>query len=138
LKRLIRAELRNTTATVVLIGSDTWARRWVRYEIFMSLRRGNVVLGIHINGIEGKDGKTKPLGRNPFQYLGFKVGQNGTLVEPIEWKDGKWRLYRDLLPYAAKQQPRASRGKQLRLTHWCPSYDWSEDEGYKNFSSWLG
>ncbi|MGH9682850.1 MAG: TIR domain-containing protein [Candidatus Acidiferrales bacterium] len=49
LKRLIKAELENTTVTVVLIGSDTWARRWVHYEIFKSIKRGNHVLGIHIN-----------------------------------------------------------------------------------------
>jgi hypothetical protein len=32
LKKLIDAELENTSVTVVLIGSDTWARRWVRYR----------------------------------------------------------------------------------------------------------
>src|SRR6202047_946436 len=30
LKRLINAELQNTSVTVVLIGTHTWARRWVR------------------------------------------------------------------------------------------------------------
>src|SRR5271169_2126713 len=59
LKRLINDELENTSVTVVLIGSDTWARRWVRYEIFKSIQRGNRVLGIHINSIKGKDEKTK-------------------------------------------------------------------------------
>ena len=45
LKRLINSELENTTVTVILIGSDTWARRWVRYEIFKSIKRGNRVIG---------------------------------------------------------------------------------------------
>src|SRR5882672_11567922 len=61
LKRLINSELENTTVTVVLIGSDTWARRWVRYEIFESIKRSNRVFGIHINSIKGKDEKTKLL-----------------------------------------------------------------------------
>jgi len=56
LKKLINAELQNTSVTVILIGSDTWARPWVRYEIFESIRRGNRVLGIHINSVKGKDG----------------------------------------------------------------------------------
>src|ERR1044071_4630813 len=49
LKRLISAELEYTSTTAILIGSGTWARRWVRYEIFKSLARGNRVIGIHIN-----------------------------------------------------------------------------------------
>ena len=48
LKRLINAELEHTSTTTVLIGSGTWARRWVRYEIFKSIQRGSRVIGIHI------------------------------------------------------------------------------------------
>jgi hypothetical protein len=45
LKRLINAELENTSVTAVLIGSGTYARRWVRYEIVKSIERGNKVIG---------------------------------------------------------------------------------------------
>ncbi|MEF9481030.1 TIR domain-containing protein [Ralstonia sp. 1B3] len=62
LKRLINGGLENTSATVVLIGSQTYARRWVRYEVMRSIERGNVVLGIHINGIRDKYGKSHPRG----------------------------------------------------------------------------
>src|SRR5579863_5689616 len=55
LKRLINAELQNSSVTAVLIGSDTWARRWVRYEIMKSVERGNIVIGVHINSIKGRD-----------------------------------------------------------------------------------
>src|SRR6266849_5161819 len=54
LKRLINSELQNTSVTAVLIGSETWARRWVRYEIMKAIERSNRVLGIHINSIKGK------------------------------------------------------------------------------------
>jgi hypothetical protein len=137
LKRLINAELENTSVTAVLIGSDTWARRWVRYEIFKSLKRGNRVLGIHINSIKGKDERTKPLGPNPFNNLSLEFSEDGTQVKPTEWKDGGWYYYADLEPYTLSQQPHPSRGKDLRLTHWCPVYDWVEDNGYENFSSWI-
>src|SRR5258708_37228326 len=53
LEKLIDAELENTSVTVVLIGSDTWARRWVRSELFKSLKRGNPGFGIHINSTKG-------------------------------------------------------------------------------------
>src|SRR5207249_2354161 len=72
LKKLIDAELENTSVTVALIGSDTWARRWVRYELFQSLKRGNSVFGIHINSIKGKDQQTKPSGPDPFNNLALE------------------------------------------------------------------
>ena len=137
LKRLINDELENTSVTVVLIGSDTWARRWVRYEIFKSIQRGNRVLGIHINSIKGKDEKTKPLGPNPFNNLAFEFSQDGTLIKPTEWINGGWHYYTDLEPYAPSQQPHPNRGKHLRLTTWHPVNDWVEDNGYENFDSWI-
>jgi hypothetical protein len=137
LKRLIDAELENTTVTVVLIGSDTWMRRWVRYEIFKSIQRSNRVLGIHINSIKGKDEKTKPLGPNPFNNLAFEISADGSFVKPTEWKDGNWRYCTDLDPYVLEQQPHPNKGEHLRLTYWHPVYDWVEDNGYENFDSWI-
>lgn len=137
LKRLIDAELENTTVTVVLIGSDTWMRRWVRYEIFKSIQRSNLLLGIHINSIKGKDEKTKPHGPNPFNNLAFKISADGSSVKPTEWKDGNWRDYTDLDPYALAQQPHPNKGEHLRLTCWYPVYDWVADDGYENFDSWI-
>jgi hypothetical protein len=75
LKRLINGGLDNTSATVVLIGSQTYTRRWVQYEIMKSIERGNSVLGIHINGIRDKLGALKTQGPNPFDYLGTVVSQ---------------------------------------------------------------
>ena len=59
LKRMINAELQDTTVTVVLIGTYTYARRWVKYEIFKSVQRGNRMLGIHINSIPGRTGERR-------------------------------------------------------------------------------
>jgi|SRR5450756_1160329 len=137
LKRLINAELGNTSVTAVLIGSDTWARRWVRYEIMKSIERGNYVLGIHINNIPGKDKQTKPLGHNPFDNLGLEISEDGTRAKPTEWKDGKWCYYSDLEPFAVSQQPQANRSKHLSLAHWLPVYDWVTGRGHENFKSWI-
>jgi hypothetical protein len=137
LKRLINAELENTSVTAVLIGSLTWWRRWVRYEIMKSVERGNKVIGIHINSIPGKDKKTKPLGPNPFKYLGVEINADGTRAKPTEWKGGKWTYYSDLSPFTVSRQPVANRGKNLPLTHWLPVYDWTANRGYINFDSWI-
>jgi Thoeris protein ThsB, TIR-like domain len=138
LKRLINSELENTSVTVVLIGSDTWARRWVRYEIFKSIQRGNRVLGIHINCIRGKDQKTKPLGPDPFNNLALQFNDSGTRVQPIEWKGEQWQYYADLDEYLLEQRPHPKRGQCLRLTHWYSVYDWVQNSGYENFDSWIG
>jgi len=137
LKRLINAELQNTSVTSVLIGSSTWARRWVRYEIIKSIERGNRVLGIHINGIKGKDQMTKVPGPNPFDTLGVEIDANGTRAKPTEWSDGKWVYYSDLDPFDIIQQPYENRGQHLPLSHWLRVHDWVADNGYANFSSWI-
>jgi hypothetical protein len=137
LKRLINAELDNSSVTAVLIGSGTWARRWVRYEIMKSIERGNQVLGIHINSISGKDRQTKIAGYNPFDNVGVEINTDGTRARPTEWKDGKWVYYSDLDSFSILQQPEANRGKHLQLSHWLRVYDWVADNGYDNFSSWI-
>jgi len=54
-KRLIHSGLEGTSVTCVLIGSETYARPWVRYEIMKSFRKGNRILAVNINSITGKD-----------------------------------------------------------------------------------
>jgi MTH538 TIR-like domain (DUF1863) len=54
-KRLINSGLDGTSVTCVLIGSETYVRPWVRYEILKCFRRGNSVLAVHINTIKGRD-----------------------------------------------------------------------------------
>ncbi len=58
----------------MLIGSQTYKRRFVKYEIEKSIQRRNGLLGIHINNIKGRDGKTKLLlGKNPLEGHQIKV-----------------------------------------------------------------
>lgn len=49
--RWIDRQLEGTSVTVVLIGSETLTRPFVQYEICESLKKGNAVIGVHINGI---------------------------------------------------------------------------------------
>jgi len=137
LKRMINAELENTSVTAVLIGSGTWARRWVRYEIIKSIARGNRLLGIHINSIADKNQATKPLGPNPFDNLGLSISKDGRQASPTEWKDGQWQWYKDLEPFTIPQKPEADRARTLVLSHWYPTYDWVAGNGYDNFTDWI-
>jgi hypothetical protein len=53
IQRAILRGLENTSVTCVLIGTDTWKRKYVRYEIEQSLERGNGLLGVHIHKYKG-------------------------------------------------------------------------------------
>jgi len=65
IKRLIDTALDGTNVTVVLIGAETASRTYVSYEIEKSVACGNGILGIRINNIKDKDGKTESPGPVP-------------------------------------------------------------------------
>lgn len=139
LKRLINGGLDGTSNTCVLVGSDTYARPWVRYEIFKSLLRGNHLLAVHINSIKGKDQLTKTLGPNPFDFLRVRYAADGKTGELIEWKEKEWRPYTQIDGKAihALRAPAGFAGKSVQLKDLYKTYDWMVDDGYNNFSNWL-
>ena len=55
IQRMILNHLKDTTVTVVLIGTKTANRRWVKYEIGQSIARKNGLLGIYIHGSKDPD-----------------------------------------------------------------------------------
>src|SRR6266516_1429450 len=98
LKRLINSGLEQTSVTCVLIGTETWKRPWVRYEILKSYERGNALLGIHINGINDKYNQTFQHGLNPFDYLGFYIDEYGNRTSYQELDGTNWYHYEHLIP----------------------------------------
>jgi hypothetical protein len=60
-RRMIRKHLQDTTVTVVLIGTETANRPWVKYEIELSIARKNGLLGIYIHHL--KDPNKPPTSR---------------------------------------------------------------------------
>jgi hypothetical protein len=135
-KRLINSNLENTSVTCALIGSDTWERRWVRYEILKSYDRGNRLFGVHINGVADKYRLTFPAGRDPFDFLGFIISNDGTKLTYYEHDGTSWHEYKDLPPKSTHfgQQ---HWGKGFKLSQWVPCYDWTSNDGYTNFAIWV-
>ena len=140
LTRLINGALENTSVTCVLIGSETYGRPWVRYEIVKSVRRGNRVFGVHVNSIRGKDQLTKVAGPNPFDYIALKYSQDGAKVEVFEALNGKWVGYEKSPSYSLKNLTKEHRrGKQFKLSELgYKVYDWAADDGYDKFADWVG
>lgn len=64
-KKIIDSALAKSTVTAVLIGQNTAARKWVKYEIDGSVRLGKGLFGIHIYRIKDQNGKESVQGKNP-------------------------------------------------------------------------
>jgi hypothetical protein len=66
IKKWIDKKLEGTSVTVVLLGTETSNRDYVKYELEQSWKRGNGILGIYIHDCKGNDGKTCKKGDNSF------------------------------------------------------------------------
>lgn len=141
LKRLINKGLKQTSNTCVLIGSSTYSRPWVRYEILKSYKKGNNLLGVHINSIKCKKGIVKKSGPNPFLYVGVSFSESGKTVTLWELVDKEWVKY-DKIDGSTSYQletpvAKEYRGNGYNLNRFYKVYDWVSDNGYNNFSDWV-
>jgi hypothetical protein len=59
------------SCVVVLVGSETASRPWVRREIVKGWDAGKGVIGIRINKLLDIESKSAPSGTNPFDYIGY-------------------------------------------------------------------
>src|SRR5690349_1997603 len=66
IKRWIDSQLNGTTVTIVLIGTETSNRDYVKYELEKSWDRGNGILGIYIHQLGDRFGNKSPKGSNAF------------------------------------------------------------------------
>lgn len=70
IKRWIESQLWGTSVTVVLIGTDTSNRPYVKYELEKSYTRGNGMLGIYLHNIGDRNGYQSSKGSNQFGEIG--------------------------------------------------------------------
>jgi MTH538 TIR-like domain (DUF1863) len=66
---------------VVLIGTDTHKRPWVKHEIQKAWKDGRGLLGIYIHNLNCPNNGTCAKGTNPFNQFTFKE-KNGVVVAP--------------------------------------------------------
>ncbi len=71
----IEKQLKGTSVTVVLIGSDTFNRPWVRHEINRSHLLGKGMIGVYIHNVKDPQTGTCSKGKNPFDY--WYIEENG-------------------------------------------------------------
>ena len=140
LKRLINRGLDMTSNTCVLIGSQTYKRPWVRYELLKSFKKGNHIFGVHINSIKSRNGQIKIKGPNPLEYVGVTFSNSGKQATLWEKVNGKWLKYNKIDGTASYRVNVAQkfRGNGYNLRRFCNTYDWVANDGYNNFSGWVG
>ena len=72
IKRWINEQLNGRSCTIVLIGTNTAGRKWIKYEIEKSWNDGKGLLGIYIHNLKDADGNQSIKGRNPFDDFTMK------------------------------------------------------------------
>jgi hypothetical protein len=152
-KRLIREGVEYTSAVCVLIGSETWLRRWVKYEIARAIIDGRGLLAVHLNSIRHHHTQTPHTrGYNPLDFMAVGKVQPGVLSTPkyylfeklalpngIGGYKWEWHRYSDytssvsLPPWVA--DPVA--GYVTSLSQNATAYDYIADDGHRNIGSWI-
>lgn len=138
LKRFLREGLGNTSVTCVLSGTNTWTRRWVRYEIARSLIKGNGLLTVDIHGVRNFSQETSEKGANPLDAIGLYKADNGIFL--AEWSGGKWIAYKDYTLAIPEKDIWFDAPKTttvVPLAKHCMRYDFVAQDGRKNLAGWI-
>lgn len=148
LKSLIAKGLSGTSVTVVLVGSETYKRRWVKYEIVKSFTENKGIIPVHINRIRSRNDGVIAKGPNPLDFLKLKVDDDCKKIYFFELVDRKWIPYDDLpiinnrlsnsIFFENSWFNKYKCGRSYKFTDlFLKEYDWVADDGYKNFSDWI-
>ena len=62
----INNQMHGKSCAVVLIGTQTAGRKWIKYEIEKAWKDGKGLLGIHIHDLKDQNGEQSSKGGNPF------------------------------------------------------------------------
>ena len=69
IKRWIDKEMEKRSCVIVLIGENTFSRKWVKYEIEQAWKKGKGLVGIYIHRLENYSKKQADKGKNPFDMF---------------------------------------------------------------------
>lgn len=82
IEKWINDTMQNRSCVVVLIGEETYQRKWVKHEIVKAWNDGKTLLGIYIHNINSMGKGKCDIGRNPFEQ--FKTNDGKKLSELVK------------------------------------------------------
>lgn len=83
IQKWIDEQMKYKTGLVVLIGSETASRPWVKYEIEKAWRDKKRIVGVRIHGLEDSSGKTDSKGADPFAAVSLSNGKKASDYVPV-------------------------------------------------------
>jgi len=136
LKDFLTEQLKGTSVTCVLVGSQTAFRPWVRYELVRSFHRGNGLLAVRVHSIRDWNSQPAAEGLNPFDNLAYRVANDRVYWQ--ELNNGSWVNY-DKVPSMALTDVAYDLNNQLYHTFSSrfAIYDWANGDGYNNLGTWI-
>jgi hypothetical protein len=134
-KRLIDNGMAGSSVLCVLIGNETYTRRWVDYEILKAVENGMGVFGIRIHQLKCPNQGADTPGANPFQYLGYGT-KEGKMNPMIHYQSG-WKDAPMLTPIFASAAAYLEDTNKPVLNSLFTVHDWVDDNGYANFGKWV-
>ncbi|QIK79044.1 TIR domain-containing protein [Sphingomonas piscis] len=138
LKALINTGLENTSVTCVLAGTETYARRWVRFEIAKSVARGNGLLTVWIDQKRDPNGLTCARGPDPLGYMGVYLAEPGKIYL-AEYHSGRWQRYLDYrMPVQLPSSWRAPTSSNvIPLHNYARNHCYVTEGGSTSFAMWI-
>jgi hypothetical protein len=151
LKSLIQRGMEHASVVCVLVGTQTWSRPWVRYEIARSVIEKRGLLAVHINGLRHHHRLTSDAnGDNPLDYIGVGCPKRGVyyLYEHVSrpvvqygqmtWQ-WQWQKYSKFtMPVSVPKYMLApAEGKVIPLSAATAIYDYVGGRGHENIGRWI-
>jgi hypothetical protein len=98
IRRWIADQIAGKSCTVVLIGENTYQRKWVLHEISKSWNDKKGVLGVRIHGLKDRSGNKGVPGENPFSSITFN-GSSRDLASVAKLYDPPFSSSTDVYDY---------------------------------------
>lgn len=153
LKNLIRSGMVHASAVCVLVGTETWSRPWVRYEIARSIIDKKGLLAVHINSLRHHQRLTADVhGDNPLDFMAIGCPRQGVyfLYERVlrqvvqfgqatwEWQWEKYSKFSSPVPLPKYMQANPPKvGFVVPLSDVTAIYDYVGEQGHKNIGAWI-
>lgn len=97
IKKWINGQIDGRTVAIVLIGKDTYSRKWVKYEIKRAWEKGLGLFGIYIHGLKNQDEEQSKKGLNPFDFVTIESGKK--LSQFVEVYDTPYTTSKNVYDY---------------------------------------